>query len=275
MNEEHLLKHGTDINHAAQSLEVLLTKARNLANGGGQFGPLYNNYLMWVEEAERVLRSLFRSPDLWRELYSERYWRIRQMDTGRPVRPIPLIRDEMAWHLDRLETVAQDLKEMERNFQLPANSVAIVLDTNVFAHYRRYDEIDWPHLVESESARLVIPLVVVDELDALSYKSREGGHTAAGVLRALQRLRGDAPPASPIAVRPGVSLQVLVDPPGHTRRVNADDEILTRVEYLSAAMGDRVFVASGDYGMRLRARARGLRFIELPDDLRLGGQPSP
>lgn len=269
VSDEILLKRGTDVSYAAQSLTALITKGRNIAQGGGQFGQLYNEYLMWVEEAEAVLRSLFRSSGLWRQLYSDRYWRIRQMDTGRPVRPMPLMTSEMTWHLDRLEAVAGHLREVHQNFQLPNGCAAIVPDTNVFAHYRRYDEIEWQELATSKSARLIIPLVVIDELDALSYRSREGGHTAAGVLRALQRLRGTAPPHSPVEVRSGVTLQILVDPPGHARRANADDEILTRVEYLSALVGDRILVATGDYSMRLRAQARGLRFLELPGDLRL------
>lgn len=272
MSDELLLRRGTDVSYAIQALSELVTKAGNLARGGGQFGQLYNSYLMWVEDAEAQLRSLFVSPTLWRELYSERYWRIRQMDTGRPVRPMPLMTNEMTWQQERLDALVQHLRTVQQRFELPPDCVVVVPDTNVFAHYRRYEEIDWPKLIGATSARLIIPLVVLDELDELSYKSREGGHTAAGVLRAMQQLRGTASPESPVEVRSGVTLQVLVDPPGHERRTNADDELLTRVEYLSGLVGGRIIVATGDHGMRLRAQARGLRYLELPQELRLRGK---
>lgn len=269
VNEDVRLKRGTDVNYALEVLSSLRTKGNNIAQGGGQFGRIYNDYLMWVEEAEAQLRSLFTSSFMWQELYTERYWRIRQMDIGRPVRPMPLITSEASWQVERLDAVLADLRHLQRSFELPQGALAIVPDANLFAHYRRYDEIDWPTLVDAKAVHLVLPLAVLDELDALSYKSREGGHTAAGVIRAVQRLRGNAHPETPIKVRPNVALQILMDPPRHIRQANVDDEILSRAEYLAALVNDRVVVASGDYGMQLRSQARGLGFLSLPHDLRL------
>lgn len=53
-----------------------------------------NSYLIWTEEAERQLLSTFQSVAIPRHLHSERYWRIRSMDSATS-RPQPLIRAEI------------------------------------------------------------------------------------------------------------------------------------------------------------------------------------
>lgn len=267
MNDEVLLRPGIQIGTALEALRTLITRANNVAGGTG-LGQLLNDYLTWVEDAETQLRSLFASDALWRELFSDRYWHLRELAVGRPIRPVPLIVNEARWQAARLDALAQQLVGTQQLFELPTDCMAIVPDANVFAHYRRYNEIDWPKLVAAPSARLIVPLLVIDQLDELSYKSREGGKRAFEVLRAIQHLRGIAPPEAPIDVRPGVALQLMVDPARHKRRANSDDEFLARVEYL-ASLVDRVVVATGDYGMRLRAQGRGLRWIDLPQELRL------
>lgn len=205
---------------------------------------------------------------VWLALYSDRYWHLRDLTAETP-RPSPLVDMEARWQVERLEAAAERLRQARHIFKLPTDSVAVMPDTNVFAHYRRFDEINWPQLADAPAVRLVIPLLVLDELDELSYKSRSGGERAAGVLRVLRKLRADAPPETPVDVRRAVNLQLLMDPQGHVRLSNNDDEFLTRVEHVAAVVGDRVLVATGDYGMQLRTAVRGLRYLQLPGDLRL------
>jgi len=267
MDDELLLSPRISAKSALDTLRALIREAQNIGRaGGGDFGKIWNGYLNWVETAEFQLPSLFRSPGVWQEIYNDRYWHIRDMRTEAPTRPYPLIQNEAAWQARRLQAIVDQLERVQRDFgELPPDGCAVVPDTSFFMHYHRFfNEIDWPEEIHAGSVRLVVPLLVIDELDDLSFRSKPTSERARRVLRALRELRGDQPPESPVRVRASVDLQVLVDPPRHRRRPNNDDEILARAEYLAAFVGpERVRVAAIDYGMQLRAASRELRWIEL------------
>jgi hypothetical protein len=44
-----------------------------------------------------------------------------------------------------------------------------VLDTNVLLHYQRIDQVDWGKVVKDSPMRLVVPHIVLDELDDKRY----------------------------------------------------------------------------------------------------------
>ena len=54
---------------------------------------------------------------------------------------------------------------------------------------------------------------------------------------------------------PEVTLQLLVDRPGHEPRSNRDQEFLEHARYVAALTEQKVVVLTTDYGMRLRATA--------------------
>ncbi len=145
----------------------------------------------------------------------------------------------------------------------------IVPDTNALVHFRRFNEIPWNRLAGMSEARLVVCLLVLDELDELSYRDRSVGDRARSVIKGLRQYRAGKEPEEPVEIRPGVSMQILIDPPSHVRSPNHDDELLRRVALLASAAGNRVHVATSDYGMQIRATGRGLNYVELPDELRL------
>ena len=112
--------------------------------------------------------------------------------------------------------------------------MAVIPDTNIFLHYTFFSEIAWNRLEGFREVRLVVPLLVIEELD--SQKFARGANAprrrARKVLRALREIRGDLPPESPAEVRAGVDLQVLMDPRHHARNPNDDEEILDRADSL-------------------------------------------
>ncbi len=167
---------GMSVTAALDTLKNLTLHGGNIAAGGGGVAPERHRdeYLAWVETAEVQLRSLFAARDVWHELYTERYWHLRELATDTP-RPYPLVDMEARWKIERLDRLAERLRQSQQLFDLPADCVAVVPDTNVFAHYRRFNEIRWLDLAGVQTVRLIIPLLVLDELDELSYKSRSGG----------------------------------------------------------------------------------------------------
>jgi hypothetical protein len=270
MDDELLLRSGVSVKAAVDSLSSLIAAIRNVAGaGGGSFGKMWNDYLTWVEAAETHLSNLFRSRGVWQELHNDRYWHIRGMRTGAPTRPEAAIRSEADWQTRRLQEIVDEFIRIERDFaSVHARGMAVVPDTSFFMNYKRFfDEIDWSKELGASSVRLVIPLLVIDELDDLSFRRKDSSERARKVIRALRRLRGNRPPGEPVPMRRNVELQVMVDRPGHRRRSNNDDEILARVEYLAAYIGpERVRVLAMDYGMQLRASSRDLQSVQLPEE---------
>lgn len=152
----------------------------------------------------------------------------------------------------------------------------VVADTNVYLHHEQlFDEVDWPGVVSagSQGVHLVVPLLVVDELDRhkradRQKKVRRGAEETVGTrarrtLRALDELFEDPrwvatlrPDRGPPA--PAVRAELLLDPPGHVRLPDADDELVDQAAALRDLSGRDVAVVTGDTGMALRARAVGL-----------------
>jgi hypothetical protein len=60
-----------------------------------------------------------------------------------------------------------------------------------------------------------------------------------------------------------VALDLLLDPPGHHRLPNDDDEIVDRPLSVQAWAGKPVTMASHDTGMIMRARTAGLDVLKL------------
>lgn len=274
MEEQPVLRRGVMTDYALQVLRELVTDARNLASSGGRQPESYrDDYLMWAEKAETQLSHLFVSRSVWSGLFTQRYWHLRGLTLADTPRPHRLISMEAEWQATRLEMIVGWITEVVKAFETSAGTATVAVDTNVFIHFRRYDEINWPKLAGTTDVRLVVPLLVVDQLEELSYKSRATSDRATRILRALQDLRRNHRPEISLEVRSGTTLQILMDPRGHSRHPDSDAEFLDRVEFLAAIGAGRVLIATGDYGMKLRATARGLNCIDLPEDLRLKSPP--
>ena len=103
---------------------------------------------------------------------------------------------------------------------------------------------------------------------------RERIEDAATVLKHLEKHVGVT--GSPVELGAGVTVEVTrlpvvtVDP--YRRPADADTEILDTCEALTVYSGRPVSVITGDYGMRLRASAREISVIPMPEELRLSAR---
>lgn len=262
----------------AQAISALEDLHRDLGNirGGGWLASKYQaDYLQWVDRAERQFRHLFVGPSAMDHLHTRRYWQLqtpfedvagssRAADYG-------LVYSEMETQLDRLDTYLRQLRHEAEHFSLDDGESAFVFDTNVFLHVRAIDQIKWREEFPGAVIRLVIPLVVIDELDKLSYSQnklvRERAKGAVNLLRTVRGDDADAEDAVEVPHRDSVRTQILLDPWGHRRQSNIDAEILDRAEHLASMTGSAVTVGSGDYGVQLRALNRGLSVWQPPEHL--------
>lgn len=143
-------------------------------------------------------------------------------------------------------------------------------------HGQLLHELNWAAIAPPGKVRVIIPLVVIDELDEKSYGSKDDGEKARGALKYVQlrRDRHGADEAVPLDVTlPDVTLQLLVDRPGHEPRSNRDQEFLEHARYVAALTEQKVVVLTTDYGTRLRATATNLEWCVIAR--RAGGRPDP
>ncbi len=163
--------------------------------------------------------------------------------------------------------LANELRRMRERYR-HHQSRTVVLDTNDLLHYSRYDKIPW-HTVFGKGTVVVIPHVVVDEIDKKSYATSDSiRRRARGVFALLEETLA--------AQRDGQAtvgetvVEVMLDEPGHVRLPNNDDEIVARACYLKQAIAPTpVTVITGDNGMRARALAWGLNADKLPEKYKI------
>jgi hypothetical protein len=225
-----------------------------------------HDYLKAVENADTVLSRFFEDDDgASAGLFSERYKLIRAMDAQTP-RPMPLVEGEV----DRQMTVLTSLiTSLEAVKQLQERTgTTVILDTNCLMHFQRLDTVPWREVLGiEEDVRIVLPVMVIDELDNKKYT---GSDTMAGrASKAIKMLRAyskDLRPGCAAALPDGnTTLEVWLDEPGHQRKTNPDAELFDRAVLLQRVLGQPVTIVSGDFGMQLRAEGHGLQQTQMPD----------
>lgn len=108
--------------------------------------------------------------------------------------------------------------------------------------------------------------MVVDELDNKKYARREEfQQRSRKLLTVIDRYVTDSPDGYS-EIRDGVTVEVLVDEPGHFRLPSNDQEILDRCKFLNQVTGGPVTLITGDTGMRINARARGIEVFRISAD---------
>ena len=139
-------------------------------------------------------------------------------------------------------------------------------DTNALLHYTRFDQLNWPKVVQEPPVRLVIPVAVIDELDDKKYARREEFQQRARELLALIDRVTASPADGCLEIGASVTVEVLPGERGHRRMPSNDQEILERCEFLQQMSGNPVMLITGDSGMRIKARSRGISAFKLPED---------
>lgn len=262
------------MDEAVRQFRTVVAELENLGRS-----PLPQQYLAWVDTCESRLRGVFIEPDVAARLHTDRYWHIYadhyDYSVQDPNLPMPdVCGQEAMMQLAALQELAAQCDQMCALVQRPGR--VVVYDTNSLMHFQPPDKIDWVRLIRDDKVRLVVPLVVIDELDRKKYAgSPKMAERAAAALRALDAALDGAPPGAAVGLpgRAGVSIEVLLDEPGHTRMAAADDEIIERSVLLTQLSGGPVTVVTADIGMRLRVQAAGLSALKLAD--RYGKDQSP
>ena len=266
-----LLRNGVDLDQAIRTVDELALACGNLrAELVGPAGDPWGKYVAWEETCERQLRGIFAEPGPIEGLHTQRYWQMWIPGThwGRLIGP------EIDVQVQRLDALASRLRAYLPLRRQPGHLA--VVDTNVLLHYQRIDKVDWGKVVGDRPVRLVVPHVVLDELDDKRYlgsdKIRDRARSATVP---FDELRGQLECQGYATLRVGeATVEYLVDEEGHARRANPDEEVVDRARFLRQVTARAVTLITADQGMRARAVARGLPVVGMPRTLARDQEPS-
>jgi hypothetical protein len=249
---------------AGANSETACTTLGDLANqaGNARGGDMYQGYVSWTELAERMLANEFEADVVTDLVHTLRYWTLRTVppDTHR----LPALVDAELEGRERVLRRAQaELRaEMRRWRSEPATLV--VVDTNIFLEPDRpVESIDWLRVVDSRpGVWLVVPLIVVHELDRLK---RQGNSTTAKLARQAIRWLATTLPTNPDwrshrlsgEAHRGVTVEIVVQD-GPARPDDADGVIIDFARQLGTISGMATRLVTRDFGMQIRAQARGV-----------------
>lgn len=261
------LKYGAVPADALRKLAELITAAGNIEGQTHRSTALRDIYLRWANSVETQLRHMTLDPKVRGMLQTDRYWHIRGINAETP-QPWPLVSAEIDVQRETLQLLRDDLDRRVR-WATGAPGQITVLDTNVLLQYLPPEQVDWARIVGQSEVRLIVPLRVVEELDAKKYSDNGRlADRARRLLPQLVQLIGDS--RRPGVLKGNVTIEVPVSPGVRNRPSDADGEILETCQELWLLGGEGVTLVTADTAMRLRAQAQGTNVVSMPDEYRRG-----
>lgn len=246
-------------------------------------------YLEWAARSARMLHNRIKAADIDRLILTRGYDRLLTAagslagtDVGTQRVRNGLIDMELRLRAEALDEIIKDLQSL--NPQWCADDLYAVLDTSVYIeHDDKLEKLDIaPELTAFPDKRLhlLVPIVVIDELDGIKNKGEDFKRwRAAHVLGVLGRIfsPGQRMPGllrnGEQGVRGAVDMEILYDPPGHVRLPINDDEIVDRALAAGPLAGKPVTLVTFDTGQTFRAREADLPVVKLTKPL--GDEPTP
>ncbi|XVV12615.1 PIN domain-containing protein [Actinoplanes sp. CA-131856] len=251
-----ILRRGQSMRHAIDVLQERIRQGENASNVV-RMHQLLSHYVSWVRESEIQLRQVFADTEVVDKLFTPRHWHLRANGVAEDLAIGPgVFHDEFDAQRRMLQEVVDNLSGFLELADRPGK--VCVLDTNTIMHWRPFNEVTWPQEIGVKQVRLMIPLLVLDELDEKTYSGNKqlAGRAEKRLILLDQHLEAAVKGAS--AVREGVTVEILRDPADHRRNPDADYEILNRAEFVQQVCDDAVRVVSGDRGMRVRGMSRDI-----------------
>ena len=280
---------GTNRRDVLEVLNGIRADADN-ATGPGNAGAAgrLTGYLEWATRSARMLRNRIQNADIDRLIFTRGYERLltalgslTSTDIGVQRVVNGLIDMELRLQAQALDEIIKELQNT--NPQWAADDLYVVLDTSVYIeHDAKLENLDiapgltpWP----DKRLHLLVPMVVIDELDGIKNKGEELKRwRAAYTIGVLERIfsPGQRMPGllreGEYGVRGAVDMEILYDPPGHIRLPVNDDEIIDRTLAARPLAGKPVTLVTFDTGQAFRARHEELPVMKLSKPL--GEEPA-
>lgn len=258
------------------ALQAILNGTTDVSPNPGDPVP---RYVRWANAACQQLAPLLPRADVDGLVRTPAYWTALALPSGAP-HGLQLVNAELDERRTDLQEVIASLEAFDRRYTPDRPTTHVVADTNaVLEHPGGLAGVDWPTVLERymrpfDDVRVVIPLGVVDELDDLKRVHRTKD-SARHALKAIYGYFGTSIAGRP-AIWPGdvddgqVSVELLMDAPGHVRLPHMDDELIRVAERLSAFTPNPPVFLTYDTGAAFRATAADLPHVRLARDFHAG-----
>jgi hypothetical protein len=274
---------GTGRDNLLKTLREVHTAAYNLRAGPGPAYDRLTSYIEWATLTAQQLGNQITAADLDRLVLTRGYERLLSgfgsmtgLDAGTQRVLNGLVSLELTQRVDALDDAIKDLDAQIKRWSRPG--AFVVADTSVYIeHEDKLEDLDFAPLLKigEDPVHVLVPIVVVDELDGLkqsktSYVRWRAGYTLAVLDQVFASSTGPARlRAEDFSALGGrhprgeVTIELVFDPPGHARLPINDDEIIDRTLVIQPLAGREVMLLTCDTGQSTRARSAGLRVLKL------------
>jgi hypothetical protein len=243
------------------------------ASAGDTPRAAYDAYIAWANTSVFRLSQQITADSLERLVLTRRYWLLQSMSDQSDGKAVIHLRNAELEERIRVYEIAQnELKDATTRWSRLGRFV--VLDTSFYIeHPEKLEEIELAPLLKvwEDPIHILVPILVVDELDKSKRSGDKRVRWRAGYsLAVLDRLLAN--PASSTILqaedyeplktggipRGEISIEIVFDPPGHSRLPIPDDEIVDRALVCQTLAHRSVTMFTYDTGQALRARMTGL-----------------
>lgn len=143
----------------------------------------------------------------------------------------------------------------------------IFLDTNIFLHFQDFEKIDWLSESSSKVCKLVIPPVVIDELDEKKIGTNKIGNRARNVLNRFEQLAE----MEDTRIRENIDFEILLLKPSQEiyekNNLNSNEKdhrlIASIIQFSQEYDLNEILLCSNDIGPRLRAKMYNIKPLKL------------
>jgi rRNA-processing protein FCF1 len=254
---------GVEPERAIAEIEQLVGAKSTAVRPVGFADKKRDDYVRWATDAEAHLASVLHRKDAQEFFNSPRHRDICSMPQGDQL--ITLIHAEVDAITRDIQDAVDYLEGHRRRMQA-APGLPVVVDTNVLLECQRLDSVHWQNELKTE-ARVMVPLRVIEEIDAKKYgDSKRLRPVARELLPWIDGLFPNGDPG-PVRLRGDATIELLLAERPRYRPSDADEEVL-EVAHDVLRFAGRVKVLTADTGMRVRARNEGLDVLLVPGEWR-------
>jgi hypothetical protein len=273
---------GADRRNIREALRNAHTSVGNLQGAGPEtaFSRLMR-YLNWATDTASVLHHQISDDDIDRLVFTRRYQALLSScgtlaGSAQERLVNGLINLEVT---ERLQAFDEALEALNKQIaRWTSMEHFVVADSSFYIHNpAKLEEADLHQILglpPTPPIRLLFPIAVVDELDSLKeagkYQARWRALHTLGLLDATLKgstsgiLRRTDSSGEPSQRRGEITVEIVLDQPGHVRLPITDDEIIDRAVAIQALAARPVRLLTCDTGQHTRGCAAGLMVTKVP-----------